>query len=240
MIEEFNKYAGNYDLDDSNIKLKYDHSLRVMNLSNKYSKILGFSEDDVKLATLIGLLHDIGRFEQLKVYNTFSDSISIDHASYGIKVLFEDGIIKNFDCKEEDYEIIRFAIEYHNKIAIPNIDNERALMHAKLIRDTDKLDILYLMGYLKQLEIETVDVPVTQEVRNAIFNHEQADKKVTKNSNDKVATTLAYAFDVNYDACLEEFKRNIGYYYNAIDRKEIFNDIYDEVIKYIDERMIKC
>ena len=33
---------------------------------------------DVDLAWLIGLLHDVGRFEQLKRYGTFIDSQSID------------------------------------------------------------------------------------------------------------------------------------------------------------------
>ena len=37
-----------------------------MKLSKKYAKKLGYDEHDVKLATLIGLFHDIGRFEQLK------------------------------------------------------------------------------------------------------------------------------------------------------------------------------
>ena len=36
---------------------------------------------------LIGLLHDIGRFEQVKVYDTFSDIDSIDHADYGVEIL---------------------------------------------------------------------------------------------------------------------------------------------------------
>ena len=68
MLEEFEKYTSNYDMDDVNIKLKYDHSYRVMNLSRKYATLLGFSNKDVELAALIGLLHDIGRFEQLRVY----------------------------------------------------------------------------------------------------------------------------------------------------------------------------
>ena len=56
--------------------------------------------------------------------------------------MFEDGLIKNFWNNTDDYEVIRFAIENHNKFAIEKTDNKRALMHAKLIRDTDKLDIM--------------------------------------------------------------------------------------------------
>ena len=44
MIEEFKKYVDNYDLNNENIKLKYNHSLRVMALSRKYAVKLGFSK----------------------------------------------------------------------------------------------------------------------------------------------------------------------------------------------------
>lgn len=53
MLDEFKKYVSNYDLNDSKIRLKYNHCIRVMNLSYKYATILGFSRDDIELATLI-------------------------------------------------------------------------------------------------------------------------------------------------------------------------------------------
>ena len=80
----FDKYVSNYDLSNELIKLKYDHSYRVMELSIKYAKELEFSESDIELCKIIGLLHDFGRFEQLKVYNTFDDNKSIDHADYSV------------------------------------------------------------------------------------------------------------------------------------------------------------
>ena len=40
--KEFDDYVSNYDLNDINIKLKYNHSYRVMSLSKKYSKKIGF------------------------------------------------------------------------------------------------------------------------------------------------------------------------------------------------------
>ena len=35
---------------------------------------------DVDLAWLLGMLHDVGRFEQLRRYGTFIDADSTDHA----------------------------------------------------------------------------------------------------------------------------------------------------------------
>ena len=96
MLEEFTKYVSNYDLNDSKIRLKYNHCIRVMNLSHKYATILGFSKTDIELATLIGLLHDIGRFEQIKQYDSYDDLKTIDHADYSVEQLFKHNLIEKF------------------------------------------------------------------------------------------------------------------------------------------------
>ena len=134
MIQEFNEYVSNYDMSNINIKFKYSHSLRVRSLNKIYAKLLNFPEEDIALAELIGLLHDIGRFEQIRIYNSINDHETIDHADLGIKILFEDGLIKKFWSNEEDYEIIKFAIKNHNKYEIPVVDDARMLKQAKLIR----------------------------------------------------------------------------------------------------------
>ena len=126
-IKEFDKFVSNYDIGNERIKLKYNHSYRVMKLSEKYSKKIGFSKEDIELAKIIGLLHDIGRFEQVKLYNTFNDKESVDHALLGVKLLFEDGLISKFWDKEEDYEIIKYSILNHNKYLLEEIDDDLLL-----------------------------------------------------------------------------------------------------------------
>ena len=235
----FDNYLSNYDLNNKDIKRKYDHSYRVMKLSEKYAKKLGYDEHDVKLATLIGLFHDIGRFEQLKIYGTYDDRKSIDHANYGCKVLFEDGLIKELWDDVDDYEIIKFAIENHNKFKIESVDNEKALMHAKLIRDTDKLDIVYLEGFLDEYDVRSTKEDITPLVKEKTLNHEEILHEQKKNKNDSIATTFAFAFDINNDIVLEELKQNYKYFYEVMDVNNKFEEIYNEVIKYIDERIDK-
>ena len=65
---EFIKYTNNYDLNDSHITRKIHHSLRVMEASKKIAENLNLTKEQIDLATLIGLLHDIARFEQRKRY----------------------------------------------------------------------------------------------------------------------------------------------------------------------------
>lgn len=55
------------------MNLKYAHSLRVAALSERIAQSLSMEKEDIDLAWLIGILHDIGRFEQLRRYQTFFD-----------------------------------------------------------------------------------------------------------------------------------------------------------------------
>lgn len=237
MLEEFEKYISKYDLNDENIKLKYNHSLRVMKLSEKYALTLGFNEEDVKLAKLIGLLHDFGRFEQLRVYNSYNDRETIDHAEYGIEQLFDKGLIKNFIKDEKYYDIIKYAIKYHNKFKLPVCDNERMMMHAKLIRDVDKIDIIYLLGYLGELNSKATDDNLSPEIIAGFKNYSCVDDKYIRNHNDNLSRTFGYVFDIYNPELLPEIKKNIYYFYKQIDGEKTFKEIYNIVNKYIDERI---
>lgn len=65
--DAFKEYTSHYDISDEKIKLKVDHTYRVAALSERIANSLGLSDEYVELAWLIGMLHDIGRFEQLKI-----------------------------------------------------------------------------------------------------------------------------------------------------------------------------
>lgn len=237
MIEEFNKHVSNYDMENYDIKVKFNHSYRVMNLALKYARELNFTKEDINLAQLIGLLHDIGRFEQLNKYHSYDDSKTVDHADYSITQLFDNNLIEKFWNKKDDYEIIKFAIKNHNKYHIPDIDDKRAMMHAKLIRDIDKLDIIYLLGFLGELDKKAIDEPISREIINSIKNHQTINCKYVQNANDEIAIYFAFAFDINNNICLKELKKNLGYFYKKVENNNRFKEIYTEVIKYIDERI---
>lgn len=236
MLEEFEKYISGYDLDQGYMKLKHDHSVRVMELMEKYAKELDYSEDDIQLAKMIGLLHDIGRFEQYKVFGSDVDHETVDHADYSVVQLFDKNEIRLFTDKEEWYPIIKFAIKNHNKREIPECNDERVLMFTKLIRDIDKLDIIYLLGYLRLNMYKDAPEEITKDVNDYIFKHETVDVKKCLNDNDWTVAQFAFVFDVNNDVILKEYKKNLEYYYERIN-KERFKEIYEEIIKYIDERI---
>ena len=77
-LNAFQEYTAYYDKSDEKIKLKINHSYRVCGLCQQIAVQSGFDENEVELAWLMGLLHDIGRFEQLRRYGTFIDAQSIE------------------------------------------------------------------------------------------------------------------------------------------------------------------
>ena len=110
---QFEAYLNNYDRTDDKIHLKEVHTFCVVDAADAICRGEGLSEEDHQLALLIALLHDIGRFEQLKAFHSFQDSL-FDHAKFGVKVLFEDGMIRQF-IKDSQYDsIIKKAIAYHS------------------------------------------------------------------------------------------------------------------------------
>lgn len=114
VINAFAEYVRNYDPSDEKIKLKIDHTYRVAGLCQSIAKSLNLSEADVDIAWLLGMLHDIGRFEQIRRFGTFSDADSVDHAEFGADLLFKEGLIR------------KFAEGYYEKCELVGAGNEEA------------------------------------------------------------------------------------------------------------------
>ena len=69
---QFNNYLKDYDCHNDKIRLKIVHTYGVVKESADIAARMKLSEEDTSLAKIIALLHDIGRFEQLKRFDSFS------------------------------------------------------------------------------------------------------------------------------------------------------------------------
>ena len=106
--KQFKKYLDKYkDQDKLGFELKVIHTYKVIENAREIARKLGLTEEDEKLAELIALLHDIGRFEELNLFNQF-ESRSFNHADYGVKVLFEDKLIRDF-VEDDSYPVEHFV-----------------------------------------------------------------------------------------------------------------------------------
>lgn len=138
--QAFEEYLDGYDRTDDKIRLKIVHTYCVVDCAKEIAKRMHLGKEDRELAAVIGLLHDIGRFEQLKRFNSFMPD-TMDHAAYGAEILFgEQKMIRRFVKEEQFDDLIRTAIARHSSFEVGEISEERTLLHARLIRDADKLD----------------------------------------------------------------------------------------------------
>ena len=137
--KQFEKYLDGYDRNNDKVHLKIIHTYGVVHDMTEICQRMQLSDEDTELARIIALLHDIGRFEQLKRFNSFEPT-TMDHAAYGVQVLFEEGMIRQFVPESQWDNIIRTAIARHSDFKLEGITDPRTLLHARLIRDADKLD----------------------------------------------------------------------------------------------------
>ena len=197
-LEEFNKYVENYDNKVEGINLKYNHSLVVMDLMGELAFRLGLDNEKIELAKVIGLLHDIGRFEQFKLYNEYSDrKTNFDHANYGADYLFKEGNIRNFIEDSKYDNIIEKAIRNHNKYQIEDGLSKEELLFSKMIRDMDKVDIL--KQDVIHFDVEFKASEVTEEVLKNFKEEKSIELKFVKTKTDMTLVTLAFIFDFNFN-----------------------------------------
>lgn len=236
--EKFDDYVKSYDMDDHMIALKYYHSYRVMDLCAMIAKENNFDEDDMNIALLTGLLHDYARFEQWTKYKTYNDIKSIDHGDLAVLKLFDNNEIVEFCTQKEYYDEIYDAIKYHNKLYIPNDLSEHNLKMCQLVRDADKLDILYLYTIDKTLLLED-DKEISEEAKKLFFSNKPLNREVIKSLNDKILLSLAFIFDINYDYSFKYIKEHqlIEKIFNQIENKDRFKIYFDYIIKYIEKRV---
>lgn len=194
VINAFAEYVRNYDPSDEKIKLKINHTYRVAGLCQRIAESLGLSEPDVDIAWLLGMLHDIGRFEQIRRFGTFNDVQSVDHAEFGADLLFKEGLIRKFaegyyeECElarsgnEEAEQIIKnnehhnkdtglleMAIRQHNKYRVKEDLTERQRMFCDILRDADKVDIFKVNA---DIPMEIIYDVTTEELKNGVITKE--------------------------------------------------------------------
>ena len=140
----FYEYVSAYDLDDKRIQLKYVHSLEVAKLCGKIAATVEMDGNDVELSRICGLLHDIGRFEQIQRWGTFNDAASCSHSALGLEVLEGSGAgsIKTFVDDLECASIVKKATALHSCYCLPDNLDARTRLFCGIVRDADKVDIM--------------------------------------------------------------------------------------------------
>lgn len=244
---EFKKYISNYDLNNPEIARKVGHSYRVAEISKRIAKSLDLEAEEIKLAELIGLLHDIAKIDQRSESKIYKDLEHIEHGDATAIILEKNNYIRKY-VKDNKYdEIIKTAIINHSKYEIAkNIQDEKALMFCKIVRDSDKLDILYQAKEFFWKNGTKINHEITKDVLKEIKNETKAKREKVVTDIDKVIFMISFIYDINY---LESFKitKENDYINKIMDKfkientkvKEEFKEIRKIANKYIKNKIQK-
>lgn len=249
-LEKFINFVNNnYDMNDTKVSHKLNHTLHVVSNAKFLCEKMNLDNENKEVALIIALLHDIGRFDQAKELKSFREDINnYDHATLGVKLLFEDNLIRSFIELDKYDEIIKIAIANHNKyiVAFDSMYEIEAL-HSKIIRDADKLDSfrakyeddIYTMANITQEEIET------SLISDNVFNDFISEKTILntdrKTPADIWISYIAFIYGLYFKESLLYIKEN-NYINKLIDRfnyelndtKEKMKKIRNKGNKYIE------
>lgn len=207
-ITVFDNYVSNYDRSNPMIYQKAAHSHRVAKIAERIARSLD-QESLVDFAWLLGLLHDIGRFEQVRKYNTFNDDESVDHAELGADILFKEGLIDLFPTStlpEGWPQIAETAIRQHNKLNLAKGLDETTETLSNILRDADKVDIFRVLIELSYSNhnrginlIQPENYEVSPEVMKCVMEHRCVPRDVRKTFLDRRVSHCCLAFELVYE-----------------------------------------
>lgn len=247
--ENFINYINkNYDLNDKKVKHKLNHTLHVFSNAKFLCDKMNIDKNNTEIALVIALLHDIGRFEEAKMLNSFREDINnYDHATLGVKLLFENNLIRIF-VKDDSYDdIIKIAILNHSKYVVDFSNmNKLEILHTKILRDADKLDSfrakyeedIYTMANITVEEIE--NSLISDNIFNDFMNEKTILSKDRKTPADIWVSYVTFIYGLYFKESLEYIKDNDyvsklidRFNYNLKDTKEKMEQIRNKGNNYI-------
>ncbi len=225
--QELIQYVKKQETENFRAPRKLDHILRVSKISKDLATQLKLTEEQIQLAELIGLLHDIGRFQQYQLFHTSISSIVLDtttqfnHGEAGVEILKKDNYIRKYIQENQYDKIIFTAIYEHNRYQITEGLTKEEELFSKIIRDADKLDLFYeaISIYWQQPEdIQEIEKgTLSPKMLEDFYQHKLADNRNRISRTDQILRFASFLFDINFPCTLKRIKEN-NYITRMIDR----------------------
>ena len=188
------------------LKLKLVHSRRVAKDAAGIACDLEFVQGDVRTARMLGLFHDIGRFDQFQRHQTFRDELSFNHGRHGAKIMA--GCPPLLACAGKDIRRIIAGICHHNRANLPAGYDKDTLNFIKIGRDADKLDIFHVLYHSWKNNLLRLSPDITLRVKlkgkiNPLALNEIRRKKAIsaahlKSLADFFLLQLSWVYDINF------------------------------------------
>ncbi len=240
-------YLGKDPVHDYYIRLKRGHSLRVCAIMRRLGRSLDLADEEIILAQAIGLLHDLGRFDQYDRYRTFRDPVSLDHGAYGADLIAANGLLG--DLNAADRKVLLTAVRQHNKAALGDHLPDASRFWAGLVRDADKLDIWDVVTVrtirnpppaCSAPDGRLSDAPrVSPAVLEALRAQTCVPTAALRTHHDQALFHMGWVFDLN---CVQSLRRVMERGYLARLHASLaphpdFDAAYGWVLRYVDGRL---
>ncbi|MFP4014200.1 MAG: HD domain-containing protein [Chitinispirillaceae bacterium] len=213
----FDEYTSSFSSPDVStegaLRLKEEHCRRVMNEIRSIGRSVHLDDTRMEMASIAGLLHDIGRFEQFMKYRTFLDRKSINHAALSASIVQREQILSSMD--ESSKNGILNAIDLHNKALVPE-DKDDSLWLARMLRDADKLDIWNVVSIHFQNPLQSTKKAVELDLPDSdSYSPQIIDSILCGNPwqiknlccvNDFKLILMGWIFDINFPHTFREIK----------------------------------
>ncbi len=147
LLKAYDAYVDTFRMADGRLpelmQLKRTHTAFVVRNAEAIADGEGFSAEERSASVAAALLHDTGRYEQLRRFNTFRDSDSVDHAVFSHDIVREKGWLAGE--RPAFASAVLNAVLYHNRRDLPDGMDALTEVASHTVRDADKLDIFRVL-----------------------------------------------------------------------------------------------
>ena len=202
LLKYFEQYVKKFDMNNVNIKARYFHSLKSMDLAREIAISLdSFTDEEVVVCELIALFHEIGGFDAISNYHMIEDN-SNDYAMKSIEILFDQGLIRKITPDTRYDNLIKIAIYCNNKVGLPAKLDEKSKIFCRVLKDAHKIDSFRMTINYPYIDTRIDSYPSPM-AYNEFKTFKPVDIKLSENSADDVLVVLSSLFDLNYNYSYE-------------------------------------
>ena len=205
IMKIFEQYVRKYDMNNSYIKSRYFHSLKVMEICRELATGLGiFSSEEIAVCELIGLFHEIGNFSKTPNYQMDTED---DTYKRTIDVLFGKKLIREISKETKYDDVIKMTLFAYDKNGFPPDIDEKTKHMCAIIKDAHNLDFFRLF-----VNYPYVDTVIKSYPNSLVYEDFKKFKtissKVSDNASDEVLVTLSKMYSFNYRYSYYLLKQN--------------------------------
>lgn len=206
LLKYFEEYIKKYDMNNNNIKAKYFHSIKSMDIARIIATSLNiFSEEEIVIMELIALFHDIGSFEN-KIYNNL-DYEEEDTTMKSIEILFDEGLIRKITPETKYDNIIKLGIFCHNKDGLPQGIDTKTIHICNIMKDIYRLEQIRMIINYPYIDNRIRSYPSAL-VYNDFKTFKCINTKMSDNNADNILIALSNIFNINYDISYSLIEEN--------------------------------